>query len=81
MRRTQIWCDTCGKQLQDKRSPKGSGDFDSTAKAWEFWSPDDDHDGVYCSIPCLIKGAQELHELLSKLEQPLGEVPRGEDDE
>lgn len=62
MKRTQMWCDApdCGRLIQDKHTPKGFQDFDSTAEAWEFWSPKDDHDGIYCSLVCLIQGATEL---------------------
>lgn len=74
MRKEEIWCDNCGKQLQLKSLPTGSRDF-SSDKSWELWSPDDNRDQILCSLQCVIEKADAMmtEEIrVENLEQPLG---------
>lgn len=59
MNRTQHWCDNCGKLVEDKSVPKNDSTF-YLSTTWEIWAPDEEGDTVYCSIDCLITGAQNL---------------------
>lgn len=59
MRKEEIWCDNCGRQIQLKNVPRGSRDF-TADKSWELWSPNDDRDQVLCSLQCVIEKADDL---------------------
>jgi hypothetical protein len=75
MRKEEIWCDSCGRQIQLKNVPTGSQDFNNADKSWELWSPRDDDDAVLCSLECVVTKAQEKiaeRDRVENLEQPLG---------
>lgn len=59
MKRTQVWCDQCGREMKDTRDD-GTDTFDAydLKDSWEIWSTD--FDFTYCSLECLIAGANNL---------------------
>lgn len=65
MKRTQIWCDNCGREIQDKRTGNGSEHsmtIDNIDKSWELWSPAGGEDSVLCGLKCVVETAQALME-------------------
>ena len=61
MKRTQIWCDQCGRIIKDHRVEHGDGvtDIDTTDESWEIWTREIDL-LLFCSLDCLIAGANNL---------------------
>lgn len=64
MKRVQLWCDSCGRFIQDKKYDIGDDNWpltiDNKDTAWELWSPHDSDDRIFCSLECVVTCVQGL---------------------
>lgn len=62
MKKTQIWCDGCGRELSCKTVETGDGFSSGTdsENTWELWSKDTDW--IFCSLDCLLNKAADIKE-------------------
>lgn len=54
MKRIQMWCDQCGRELIDKKAETGEGigiGYDST-DTWEIWN--NNNQWIFCTLTCLV---------------------------
>lgn len=60
MKRTQIWCDQCGREMVNKVVENGDGSYTTSdpETTWEMWAKD--NDWVFCSLLCLYHKAGNL---------------------